>query len=106
MPIRTPPSTRSRNSLPFRKKPQTNSKTGINGVSLTYTMGNKGRTKMPVGNVHYKLKAKEHNKRFYIHLYASLSKCMKEAIAFRKKMEKEMLKERKNESVRRKRQPA
>jgi hypothetical protein len=95
MPIRATRATTKRNTLPFRKKPQKNSRTGINGVSITYTMGNKGRTKMPVVNVHFKSMGREHNKRFYIHLYPSLRVCLKEAVAFRKKMEKEMLKERK-----------
>jgi hypothetical protein len=92
-----------RNTAPFRKKPQTNSKTGINGVSITYTMGNNGRTKMPVVNVHYKLAGKEHNRRFYIHLYTSLRACLKDAVLFRKKMEKAMAAERKHADMPRKR---
>jgi hypothetical protein len=100
MPSRPTIPVRRRNTAPFRKKPQANSKTGINGVSLTHTMGNHGRTKMPVVNVHYRLLDKEHNKRFYIHLYPSLRACLKDAVAFRKKMEREMLAERKKKSGR------
>jgi hypothetical protein len=89
---------RIRNTYPFRTKPQSNSKTRINGVSITYTMGNKGRTKMPVVNVHYKLENREHNKRFYIHLYPSLRACLKEAVKFRKQMERAMSKERRQQT--------
>jgi hypothetical protein len=103
MPSQPASRTRKRNTAPFRKTPQSNSKTGINGVSITYTMGNKGRTKMPVVNVHYKLKGKEHNKRFYIHLYTSLRACLKDAVAYRKKMEKAMATERKQAAIHRKR---
>lgn len=84
-----------RNTKPFRKQPQKNNSTGINGVSLTYTKGNKGRTVMPVVSVYYKLKGKVHNKRFYIHLFPSKKKAVETAAAFRKKMEQEMLLERK-----------
>jgi hypothetical protein len=86
---------RHRNTAPFRRKAQKNTSTGINGVSLTYTKGNKGRTIMPVVSVYYRLKGKVHNKRFYIHLFPSKKAAIAEAAKFRRKMEREMVKERK-----------
>jgi len=84
-----------RNRAPFRAKAQANNSTGINGVSLTYTKGNNGRTLMPVVSVYYKLGGKVHNKRFYIHLYPSKKAAIAEAAKFRRKMEREMARERK-----------
>jgi hypothetical protein len=84
-----------RNRAPYRAQPQKNNSTGINGVSVTYTKGNKGRTVMPVVSVYYKLQGKVHNKRFYIHLYKSKKEAIAVAAKFRRKMEKEMLRERK-----------
>ena len=92
-----------RNRAPFRARPQRNNKTGYNGVSITYTKGNKGRTIMPVVSVYYKLKGKVHNKRFYIHLFSSKKAAIEAAVKFRRKMEREMLRERKAKSTRRKR---
>jgi len=86
---------RHRNTAPFRGQAQKNTSTGINGVSLTYTKGNKGRTVMPVVSVYYRLKGKVHNKRFYIHLFPSQKAAIAEAAKFRRKMEREMLSERK-----------
>jgi len=80
---------------PFRAGPQSNNRTGYNGVSVTYTKGNKGRTIMPVVSVYYKLKGKVHNKRFYIHLFPSKKAAIETAVKFRRKMEREMLRERK-----------
>jgi hypothetical protein len=84
-----------RNRSPFRTGPQRNNRTGYNGVSVTYTKGNKGRTIMPVVSVYYKLKGKVHNKRFYIHLFPSKKAAIETAVKFRRKMEKEMFRERK-----------
>lgn len=84
-----------RNRAPYRAKAQSNNSTGINGVSVTYTKGNKGRTLMPVVSVYYKLEGKVHNKRFYIHLFKSKKAAIETAAKFRRKMEKEMLRERK-----------
>jgi hypothetical protein len=84
-----------RNRSPFRNRPQKNTSTGINGVSITYTRGNKGRTVMPVVSVYYKLKGKVHNKRFYIHLYPSKKAAVQDAAKFRRAMEREMARERK-----------
>jgi hypothetical protein len=84
-----------RNTAPFRGQAQKNTSTGINGVSLTFTKGNKGRTIMPVVSVYYRLQGKVHNKRFYIHLFPSKKAAIAEAAAFRRKMEREMLAERK-----------
>jgi hypothetical protein len=84
-----------RNRAPFRAQAQKNNSTGINGVSVTYTKGNKGRTVMPVVSVYYKLKGKVHNKRFYIHLFKSKKEAIAVAAKFRLKMEKEMARERK-----------
>jgi hypothetical protein len=89
-----------RNRAPYRAGPQRNNRTGYNGVSVTYTKGNKGRTVMPVVSVYYKLKGKVHNKRFYIHLFPSKKKAIETAVKFRKKMEKEMLRERKAKAAR------
>ncbi|MFN2299824.1 MAG: hypothetical protein ACK2UB_13335 [Anaerolineales bacterium] len=91
-----------RNRAPFRARPQSNNRTGYNGVSVTYTKGNKGRTIMPVVSVYYKLKGKVHNKRFYIHLYPSKKAAIEDAVKFRRKMEREMLRERKARDARRK----
>ena len=84
-----------RNRAPYRAGPQRNNRTGYNGVSVTYTKGNKGRTIMPVVSVYYRLKGKVHNKRFYIHLFPSKKAAIATAVRFRKKMEKEMSLERK-----------
>ena len=84
-----------RNRAPYRAKAQSNNSTGINGVSVTYTKGNKGRPLMPVVSVYYKLDGKVHNKRFYIHLYKSKKEAIAIAAKFRRKMEKDMLRERK-----------
>jgi hypothetical protein len=89
-----------RNRAPYRARPQSNNRTGYNGVSVTYTKGNKGRTVMPVVSVYYKLKGKVHNKRFYIHLFPSKKAAIETAVKFRKKMEREMARERKTTSVR------
>ena len=89
-----------RNRAPFRTGPQRNNRTGYNGVSITYTKGNKGKTVMPVVSVYYKLKGKVHNKRFYIHLFPSKKAAIDTAVKFRRKMETEMLRERKAKSVR------
>jgi hypothetical protein len=86
---------RRRNRAPFRSRPQRNNSTGINGVSVTYTKGNKGRTIMPVVSVYYKLKGKVHNKRFYIHLFPSKKAAIQTAAKFRRTMEREMARERK-----------
>jgi hypothetical protein len=91
-----------RNRAPFRAKAQRNNRTGYNGVSVTYTKGNKGRTIMPVVSVYYKLKGKVHNKRFYIHLFPSKKAAVETAVKFRRKMEKEMLRERKAKLARNK----
>jgi hypothetical protein len=50
---------------------------------------------MPVVSVYYKLKGKVHNKRFYIHLFPSKKAAIETAVKFRRKMEKEMFRERK-----------
>jgi hypothetical protein len=92
-----------RNRAPYRAGPQRNNRTGYNGVSVTYTKGNKGRTVMPVVSVYYKLKGKVHNKRFYIHLFPSKKAAIETAVKFRKKMEREMLRERKARQARGKR---
>jgi hypothetical protein len=89
-----------RNRAPFRAGPQSNNRTGYNGVSVTYTKGNKGRTIMPVVSVYYKLKGKVHNKRFYIHLFPSKKAAIETAVKFRRKMEREMLRERKAKKAR------
>ena len=89
-----------RNRAPFRSSPQRNNRTGYNGVSVTYTRGNKGRTVMPVVSVYYKLKGKVHNKRFYIHLFPSKKAAIETAVKFRRKMEREMLRERKAKPAR------
>lgn len=89
-----------RNRAPFRAGPQCNNRTGYNGVSVTYTKGNKGRTIMPVVSVYYKLKDKVHNKRFYIHLFPSKKAAIETAVKFRRKMEKEMSRERKARAAR------
>jgi hypothetical protein len=89
-----------RNRAPYRAGPQSNNRTGYNGVSVTYTKGNKGRTIMPVVSVYYKLKGKVHNKRFYIHLFPSKKAAIETAVKFRRKMEREMLRERKAKKAR------
>jgi hypothetical protein len=89
-----------RNRAPFRTGPQRNNRTGYNGVSVTYTKGNKGRRVMPVVSVYYKLKGKVHNKRFYIHLFPSKKAAIETAVKFRQKMEKEMVRERKSKLAR------
>jgi hypothetical protein len=89
-----------RNRAPYRNRPQKNSSTGINGVSITYTRGNKGRTVMPVVSVYYRLKGRVHNKRFYIHLYPSKKAAIQAAAKFRRSMEREMASERKTKSRR------
>ena len=89
-----------RNRAPYRTGPQRNNRTGYNGVSITYTKGNKGRTIMPVVSVYYKLEGKVHNKRFYIHLFPSKKAAIETAVKFRRKMEKEMLRERKAKAAR------
>jgi hypothetical protein len=93
--LKKPTSGARRNTAPFRGQPQSNNKTGINGVSITYTKGNKGRTVMPVVSVYYRLEGKVHNKRFYIHLFPSKKAAIATAAKFRRKMEREMLLERK-----------
>jgi hypothetical protein len=99
MKTKTPAKPR-RNRAPFRAGPQKNNRTGYNGVSVTYTKGNKGRTVMPVVSVYYKLKGKVHNKRFYIHLFPSKKAAIATAVKFRKKMEREMKRERKARAAR------
>ena len=89
-----------RNRAPYRARPQRNNSTGYNGVSVTYTKGNKGRTVMPVVSVYYKLKGKVHNKRFYIHLFPSKKAAIATAVKFRKKMEIEMARDRKAKTPR------
>jgi hypothetical protein len=96
-----PTASAHRNTAPFRAAPQRNNRTGINGVSVTYTRGNKGRTIMPVVSVYYRLKGKVHNKRFYIHLFPSRKAAIATAAKFRRKMEREMLKERKTKLAKR-----
>ena len=96
----------NRKVAPFRAKAQSNNNTGINGVSLTYTKGNKGKTILPVVSVYYRLKGKVFNKRFYIHLFPSRKAAIAEAAKFRRRMEREMLREWKAKERKRKQQPA
>ena len=99
---RKQPVKRRRNTAPFRDTVQRNTSTGINGVSLTYTKGNKGRSIMPVVSVYYRLKDKAYNKRFYIHLFPSKKAAIATAAKFRRQMEREMLLERKAKASKRK----
>ena len=81
-----------RGPLPFYLHPMKHNKLGINGVCETYGRSRYTKEKMPCFSVYYKLGEQRYNKRFYIHLYDSREEALKEAAAFRKAMEKEMLK--------------
>lgn len=77
---------------PFYQRPMKSNKTGINGVSETFARWRNGE-KIPCFSVYYRLGPQRCNKRFYIHHYESREHALKEAAAFRKEMEKVMLRE-------------
>jgi hypothetical protein len=81
-----------REKLPFRTTPLRRSKTGINGVCLTYHRDRTG-AKLRCYSVHYRLNGRPYNKRFYLHWYEDPGFALKEAAAFRKEMEAVMLRE-------------
>ena len=78
---------------PFRTTPLSRSKTGINGVCLTFGRNRYSGTKMPCYSVHYRLGGQVFNKRFYISQYDDSFEALKEATTFRREMEKEMMRE-------------
>jgi hypothetical protein len=82
-----------RGHLPFYTRPMKHNQTGVNGVSETYNRSRITGEKLPCFNVTYKLAGQRQQKRFYVHHYASRDEALAEAAAFRRAMEKEMLKE-------------
>ncbi len=76
--------------IPFRATPLRNSKTGVNGVCLTFGRNRFSGAKYPCYSVHYRLDGRIFNKRFYISQFDDSAEALKEAIAFRREMEKEM----------------
>ena len=85
---------------PFRTTPLRRSKTGINGVCLTYHRNRTGE-KLPCYSVHYRLSGQAYNKRFYLHWYEDSAFALKEAAQYRKDMEAVMLREWKKQKGRR-----
>jgi hypothetical protein len=88
-----------REKLPFRTTPLRRSKTGINGVCLTYHRDRTG-AKLHCYSVHYRLSGRPYNKRFYLHWYEDPAFALKEAAQFRKEMEAVMLREWKRQNGR------
>ena len=82
-----------RGRLPFRSQPLKSNKLGVNGISETYHRSGRTGEKLPCFSVYYKLGGQRCTKCFYLHLYDSRQEALAEAVAFRKAMEKEMLKE-------------
>lgn len=78
-------------TTPFRTTPLPNSKTGINGVCLTFGRNRYTGEKLPCYSVHYRLDGQIFNKRFYLSQYDDSFEALKEATAFRRAMEKEMM---------------
>jgi hypothetical protein len=67
-------------------------KTGVNGVCFVYER--KNRKQIVVGfAVNYKLQGKQHNKKFSFSRYGSKRATLKMAVAFRRRMERVMLRE-------------
>jgi hypothetical protein len=77
---------------PFRRKPQRNSKTGINGVSETVHRTRTGERRRCF-SVYYTLGGAPRTKRFYLDDYGSRVAALEEARQFRKEMEREMWRE-------------
>jgi len=78
---------------PFREKPLRNNKSGYNGICETFSRTKKGE-KIPCWNVSwYNPPNKLHSKRFYFHDKQERRQALKEAIAFRKEREAEILKQ-------------
>jgi hypothetical protein len=77
---------------PFRTTPLPTSKTGVNGVCLTFQRSRTG-TKLRCYSVHYRLGGKARNKRFFLHWYNNPRDAFQDAVRFRHEMEKAMLRE-------------
>ena len=69
-----------------------NNKTGVNGVSETYHRWRTGE-KVACFSVNYRLGGERHNRLFYHHHYESREAALAAAAAFRREMEREMLRE-------------
>ena len=82
-----------RGQLPFYARPMKHNQSGVNGVSETYVRARGSGEKQPCFNVTYKLEGQRQQKRFYVHHYDSREEALRAAAAFRRAMEKEMLKE-------------
>jgi hypothetical protein len=66
--------------------------TGVNGVASLY--GRKNRRKVIIGySANFHSNGKQNNRRFSLSKYGSKRKAFQAAVAFRRKMEREMLKE-------------
>jgi hypothetical protein len=78
--------------LPFKRKPIASNTTGVSGVSETYQRSRAGE-KIPCFSVFWAPRENERKtKRFYHHHYGSREAALKEAAAFRKEKETEILK--------------
>ena len=76
-----------------RSKPQKNNKTGVIGVSETYSLSKNGR-KLPCFSVSWcPRKNFPRSKKFYHHQYASREEALKAAAEFRKAREEEIRQE-------------
>jgi hypothetical protein len=77
--------------LPFQSEPIASNTTGVNGVSETYQRSRSG-AKIPCFSVFWAPRKNEpKTKKFYHHHYGSREEALKEAAAFRKEKEAEIL---------------
>jgi len=88
-----PPTVRP-TSLPYRLGGQLikSNKTGINGVCIVYDRKQRKKTILGFA-ANFKIKGKPYNKRFSISRYGSKLVAFRAAVAFRKKMERTMIRE-------------
>jgi hypothetical protein len=78
---------------PFIRTLMKSNKTGVNGISKTYQRSSKKGNLMACYSVFYHLNGQRCNKRFYLHRFADEERAFEAAVAFRKEIEKLMLKE-------------
>lgn len=80
-------------ALPYRLRLQSNNRTGVNGISLTYgRSGRRSKAIMPCVSVSYRdSDGRNSNKKFYYSTYGGEEGAFAAAVDFRRKKESEML---------------